>query len=825
MNLFKLALKNITSKPLRSAVTVLAIAVAVAMIFAMLSFSPAVYEYIYSTQTSASGRSDIIISTNSSSDRITSVTAPLKNFDEIEYICPSLTLYALLNGEYVQLRGFEESQFEYLQDIEVKYGDKSGLSENTDNIVISEAAADKFALSVGDRIELSVGSDKSAAFYVCAVAEKSGYFLNDAPFLLLGSVEGISRLLTGVSMGGVCNEIYVKAKEGADVNGLIKRISELPEYSTMLVAKTGGSYIKEQADALSAPVVLAGVAVFALAVAVIVLLFMMSESEKISLISKYTVIGATKKQIISIFLLESALLAGAGAVIGSALAVGVFTGILKMTLSPAIVFSISAWRLFVAAIIGFISAIASSLLPILRSFKGTIRQNQINAVKRSRIAKILCPILIALTAVSVAVEFAVPAATAVASVFSLILALAALGVCLAPVLRISARAGDKISNPSAKIAGVSIRRQGSFSRSVVMLGVGMTVSMLLFMAWAMTKSVFSDYVADFSDMIFVTNVQSSVDSEQFLQVDGVASSNKIIWKQGGLGVGDGEKTMNILGSKNALDIIDFAYVTPREITENLLTSDAVKTAADDSGRETSYPYVFLDKALNILYGVQTGDILTLTVDGKSREVAVGGILEHRLFSGNYIVMSEKLIEEFFGVSVDTVLIKADGDIYNTVNELRARFADNNYYVVDVLSAYRWEMQSSDAVFDLIGTLAIVVALFIFAITVFAAQVGRGADEKGRSALLNAGMSKRALLGAELAEYGLVALVAYVLAFAISALLTACLIHALRLFGLYFEFMYEAWVVALVGAVMAAGYALVPLVFNFKKRYTVKKSVH
>jgi len=87
------------------------------------------------------------------------------------------------------------------------------------------------------------------------------------------------------------------------------------------------------------------------------------------------------------------------------------------------------------------------------------------------------------------------------------------------------------------------------------------------------------------------------------------------------------------------------------------------------------------------------------------------------------------------------------------------------------------------------------------------------------------MSKRALLGAELAEYGLVSLVAYVLAFAISALLTACLIHALRLFGLYFEFMYETWVVALVGAVMAAGYALVPLVFNFKKRYTVKKSVH
>ncbi|MDE7372842.1 MAG: ABC transporter permease, partial [Clostridia bacterium] len=490
--MFKLALRNITSKPLRAVVTVLAIAVAVAMIFAMLSFSPAVYEYIYSTQTATSGRSDIVISTNSSSDRITSVAEPLKNLEEVEYICPSLTLYAMLNGEYVQLRGFEKDGFEYLQDIDIKDGDKNQLNQNTDNIVISEDAADKFGLSIGDSVELGLSEQISAKrFYVCAISKKSGYFLNDAPFLFVGRIEGISRLLANISASGVCNEIYVKAKGGVDVDGLVEKISAMPEYSTMLVKRTGGSYIKEQADTLSAPVVLAGVAVFALAVAVVVLLNMMSEGEKISLISKYSVIGATKKQIIGIFLLESILLACVGAVVGSALAVGVFVAMLKVTLSSTVLFSISAWRLFLAGVVGLFSAVLSSLIPILRSFKGTIRQNQLGALgamgakKRLRLATVLCPVMIAITVILVIIEFTVPSATAIVSILSLISALVTLGVCIAPLLRLGAKIGDKISNPSVKVASVNIRRDGRFSRSVTMLGVGMTVSIMLFMAWAM----------------------------------------------------------------------------------------------------------------------------------------------------------------------------------------------------------------------------------------------------------------------------------------------------------------------------------------------------
>ncbi|MDE6059876.1 MAG: hypothetical protein K2G31_00155, partial [Clostridia bacterium] len=341
-----------------------------------------------------------------------------------------------------------------------------------------------------------------------------------------------------------------------------------------------------------------------------------------------------------------------------------------------------------------------------------------------------------------------------------------------------------------------------------MLGVGMTVSMMLFMAWSMTTSIFSDYTSDFKDLVFVTNIQSGVDTAQFEEVDGVKYATKMVWKQGDLKGGGFDKTMNILGSKSSLNLVDFEYITPREEIEKLLDSDT--------------PYVFVDVALEELYGVKVGDTLTLALDGESRQVIVGGILKHRLFSGNYIVMSDERISELFGIAVDTVVVVADGNTAGAVDALRAKFSNNNYYVVDVLTAYKWDMQSTSAVFDLIGTLAVVVTVFIFAATVAATLIGRSAANKHRTALLNAGMSKRALLTSELIEHSIVAAVAFVLAFAVSVLLTACLIHALRLFGMYFEFMYNAWIVAVVGLAMGIAYAILPIAFNFKKGYTIKK---
>ncbi|HAT83940.1 MAG TPA: hypothetical protein DCS37_03480, partial [Clostridiales bacterium] len=146
--MFRLALKNITSKPLRFVATTLAVAVVVAMIFCMLSFKGAVYDYIYATETASSGISDITISTNSTSDRIMK-DEPLQRIDGVEQIVPSLKLYAMYGDEYVGVRGFKKGQLEALATIEVIEGDISKMQSGvrTDDIIVSKDAAKHFGFS------------------------------------------------------------------------------------------------------------------------------------------------------------------------------------------------------------------------------------------------------------------------------------------------------------------------------------------------------------------------------------------------------------------------------------------------------------------------------------------------------------------------------------------------------------------------------------------------------------------------------------------------------------------------------------------------------
>lgn len=806
--MFKLALKNITSKPLRFVATTLAVAVVVAMIFCMLSFKGAVYDYIYATETASSGIGDITISTNSTSDRIMQDEPLQQRIDGVAQIMPSLKLYAMYGDEYVGVRGFKKGQLESLATIEVIEGDISKMQsgERTDDIIVSKDAAKHFGFSVGDRVEFTLGT-KSVICYIGAIAKQSGYFLDDAPYLMLGLTENFSSLI--LSSENLCNEIHVVLQDKSKVEQTIKEISAMPEYKDMLVtASKDARYIEEQTQSLTAPVVLAGGAVLALGIAIIVLLFLMSEGEKVNLISKLKVVGATKRQITSLFLIESALQACIGTIVGSLLAVGVFIGLLKLTLSSSVTFGISVGYLFLAGGIGLVCSILSSLAPILRSFKGSIRENQLDVSKPSKASIALLITFALLTVVSVVIEFCVPSARAIMSVFGIAFSVATLALACSKAMKIGGKLASKSSLPSVQIGAKNIVRDKRFTRSVTMLTVGMTIAMMLFMSYSLTTNIFTSYVDEFSDMVFVTNIQADVDEAKFEQIDGVKQATKMVWGKSDLKVNGIDKTMNMLGSKDVLDIVDFEYITSKSVVYERISSNN--------------PYVFVDYALKELYGVSEGDTLEMTVEGVTKEVVVGGILKHTLFSGNYVVVSADVVENLYGKQVDTVLATVDGDMDKTVGLLREKYAGNNYYVIKTLDAFKWEMESMQSVFDLIGTLAAVVTIFIFAVTVASSLIGRATTQKTRTALLNAGMSKNALLGAEIFESAFVALVAFVLSFAFSVLITSCLIHALRLFGLYFEFMYEAWVVAAVGGAMSVGYTLIPLALCFKKGYNIKK---
>ena len=309
-------------------------------------------------------------------------------------------------------------------------------------------------------------------------------------------------------------------------------------------------------------------------------------------------------------------------------------------------------------------------------------------------------------------------------------------------------------------------------------------------------------------MVQVTNVASDVDENEFTALDGVDKAELMVWRQVSVSSPEMDAaTFNLLGSSGALELADFAYLTPRE--------DVIAALAEGKA--------VLDESVMELYGVDVGDTVTLDIDGQIGELEVGGIVRHELFNGSYVIVSAETLADAFGLSPDTVVVIASSDAADTAEMIRAHFADRNYYTVPALEAYEWDTKSLENVFDLIAALAFMLTALAFAVALANVFAGRAYASVTRSTLLGAGLSKNALLGAETLEHTVSAACAFIFALPASALAAMCLIHALRMFGLYFGFMYNAVAAVAAGLVIAAVYALIPLLFGFRRGYGMRRS--
>lgn len=808
----KLALKNLKAKPWRTVASVLVIAVAVAMFFAMFALEGAVYEYVYAVETADFGDYDIMISAKSGGDRL-ALVEPLEEVAGVSSFVPTVSVYALLengdDGEYIRLRGFSRGDIEKMNSVKVASGNAEELFTNSDNVIISEAMSRALGIGVGDRLSVAslASSGGSRGFFVVAVAQNEGYFVADSPYTVLGSASGVAQL---ISPGGVevFNEIYVDVADGADAESVRDAVAALPEYAELTVSLTvDEAYISTRAGNLSAPVTIAGAAVALLSLVSVALIFTLGVADRRAYAAKLALVGATKRKIAALFFTESAVIAAIGAIVGSVLAVGVFALLIQIVLSSVVSFSVNALLLFGAAVTGGVAAVAASVYPLFRVFRASARENLFSVEKKSLAPVVFSACLGAAVLALLLVENFVSGAMGVLSAVNMVLVIAFAATLMPFAVRGLGRLMSRSPQASVMVAGFAAQREKRASRSSQVLAVGLTVSMLLFMTWSLTTTIFADFTAEFRDMIIVTNVSSAVDEDEFAAVEGVDGAYLMVWGQGSLNSErTGEVTTNILGSSSALGLADFEYITPRE--------DVL--AALGEGKAV------LDYSLHELYNLNAGDTVSLVFDGERRDFVVGGFVRHKLFNGAYTVVSSEAMDAAYGVSPDTVVLTVRGDVAETAERVRSVFADRNYYAIPALEAYEWDTASLENIFDLVAALAFVLSALVLAVLFAGTVIGRAHSERTRGSLLAAGLSKNALLGAEIAEHAVSAIPALAVALPVSALATLCLIHALRMFGLYFEFVFNAGVAFAAGAVLAALYIAIPLVAGFRRHYSMRR---
>jgi ABC-type lipoprotein release transport system permease subunit len=811
--LFKLAFRNIADKPLKTAATIAVIALSIAILFCVLSYGETVENYVFAVETAKTARSDITISYRSDGARIADTGALADHLDDFEYCVGALSVYGLWgNDRYVYLRGFAREEIQTLYDIEIVEGSIENLKAATDNVAVSQKTAKDLGLALDSQISVTV-MNKTKHFYVAAIAKDNGYFAADSPYTLIGINEGVSRFF-GSEWGGFYSEIYIKLKENVSVEQKIEQLKQIAAYQNMQVDKAVDyQIIANKANTLSAAVNVIGGAIVFLALFSIVILFATNAKAVRNYISRLAAVGATKRQVASVAFAETFIYALSGAMLGGALAIGLFKLLINWTLSSTFAFYIPAAKLAIALSAGFFAAMLAGLLPLWLSRRRTVRENLIvwqPTYLKTKII-ILCTLLLVVL-VSLICEAAIE--TKVKGFFAVVTflgVLLTLGLFSPLLLTLVEKISQKIpkSNAATKLAALSASRIQSSRRTFQIMALGVTVCTMLFLAWNVTTTIFTSFATEFTQMALVSNVPAdpALPAELAAQ-QGVNRAIGAVWKKAELTYGGVKKSVSILGSEELLDCIDFEFFTDEATVRARLTS-----------ADSEVNYVFLDYSYTLIYGIKEGDTVALRLEDKEAEFTVGGILRHQLFTGNYALIATSTVSRAFSLpAFDTVLLFTD-DVDKTVGRLRTDFADRNFFAVGALENFRYELDAFGDVLTLVGVLAFIITAMVAAGVASNTAVSRAARQTERARLLISGMSKKQLFGSEICEHAIFAALTFVVSFGLSMLLSVCMIDALLLLNIYFSKIYAVLPAFLCAASCSAAYIMMPFIARYKRGYT------
>lgn len=799
--LFKLAVKNLKSKISNTVLVIFSISIIVAMVFAMASFRPIINDYINEYEVSTANGSDITILPNSGSSRITEYEQSSSKYKFI----PTLSLYPQYREKYINARGMKREDIRNNKTIEMHKGTRD--IKNPNEVIISKRTAQIFKLKIGDTITLKLGSI-TRDYYVIGIAKNKGYFIKDNPNVVLGVIEdGIAHLIG--ETGLIYNELYAKLAKGVSPDSALGELKE--KYKDFQVKKTGDNqYIKEQADTIVAPMVVAGPIVIGLAIISYFLLFILLNRGRKIYNKKLRQIGATKKETTIIFFYESFIMSLIASLVGIALGIAITAITAFGTLKSISTFKIKPLQAILIPIAGVFLSIALSFLFGIQKKKNGERK-QVNKYRDDyKLILIFAIISIVVWLVFVSVEIAIPALRKAMAIPSMLLMFTTLSLLTALFIGLL-RKNKHVSNPIVKLATGSVGIQKRHASLSVGLFVAILITTLLFSGFGVSKKIFSSYLNDFKDFAFVTNIRESTSLEDFKNKNiEYEQGTKAYWGKGEIKSGRLKFSSMILGSADILDFVDFKYIDKNreEILEKLNKKNAV--VMDSSKKE--------------LYGLKVGDKVTLNINGKDRKCEIVGFVSHTLFAGNYTIMKHENIKELFNERANTVILKKSNKkkMNEFVSNIRSSMSEKNYYAVSALEAFKWETSSTNSILNFMGVVAGAVLVFSLFLTIGMSYMERQKFKKERKVFIQLGGYSKDLFKIEILENGIVAAISSIMAIVGSVFGMMFLIDSLRILGMLFSYTFIWWIPFLISSTFFVCYTIAPIVLKYGSSYNIRE---
>jgi putative ABC transport system permease protein len=387
--ILKFVLRNIKENKFRTFLIIFSITLSAALFFSAMAISDTVAEMYLQRAKSQFGSAEIMITPNKDSPSSLFRAYKANEFNQqLEYVVGAVNKggrYSYQPGQTipVTIRGYEYSQLQKMNPIRIQ--EQYNLDPFQEKkVIISREAANKYDLSLGSSLNLQIKGYKHN-FIVSGIANSRGLFRPQEGRITV--VVPREKLASLYGARGRVSTIYIKTKPEVSVQQMIKQLNT--EYDRYEVRKTlTRQEMKEYTSMITTPIKLMLPLVVLISVFIIYTSFKVITMERLPVVGTFRSIGATRRMTDFILLGESMTYGIIGGLLGCGLGLGILY-IMKQVMASTAYMEVktgvemvySMWQL-VTAFVGAVGlAIVSSLLPIIKVSKISVKDIVLNNIE------------------------------------------------------------------------------------------------------------------------------------------------------------------------------------------------------------------------------------------------------------------------------------------------------------------------------------------------------------------------------------------------------------------------------------------------------------
>jgi len=392
----RIALRSIRAHKLRSTLTVLGIVIGIASVVAVATFGASVEADIVGDIEGSSANNIYVFATSDDDDGFDQVVQPvfterdvseLRRLDGVRTVIPRGVVEARSvahgNDTVARQRLTATTPETFAADSTVA---GRGFRSGTREAVLNERATAQFDenVTVGDELTLSLSGNRTLTVTVVGVVDGTEGQLPVSEFAsqsrVYVPVDPFYRTVVESPSVGVRQRAYPQVtvvtdptatpETKATVSTYLRERSDarqLHPEGTELVARTSGDFVERIGDVVERITrFVTGIAVIALVVGAIGIanIMLVSVTERTREIGVMKAVGARNRDVMGLFLVESALLGAVGAVLGLPLGVAVGYG---ATRYAEVTFALAPWWMAVAVVVGVLVGVVAGLYPAWRA--------------------------------------------------------------------------------------------------------------------------------------------------------------------------------------------------------------------------------------------------------------------------------------------------------------------------------------------------------------------------------------------------------------------------------------------------------------------------